>query len=121
MNFDKHMKRKTNLPPSKLMDQYALRFPAGLRDKIAAAAKESGRSMNSEIIYRLEASLAQPMPDPLLPHAERMNQLAEQTKKEANRHISMIETAAEFRIKKMIEEVIEDAFTRHGKSAIEKQ
>ena len=101
--------------------QLKLRLPPKLKAQLVENARIFGRSMNSEIIYRLEASLAQPMPDPLLPHAERMNQLAEQTKKEANRHISMIETAAEFRIKKMIEEVIEDAFTRHGKSAIEKQ
>lgn len=112
------MKNKTNLPPSKLMDQYALRFPEGLREQITAAAKESGRSMNSEIIARLQKTLDA---DVMLPHDERIRALADEYKKQANRDISMIETAAEFRIKKMIEEVIEDAFTRHGKSAIEKQ
>ena len=108
------MKKKTNLPPSKLMDQYALRFPEGLRDKIAAAAKESGRSMNAEIIHRLEASFAQPMPDPLLPHAERMNVLAEQVKEKTNRHIADMETAFDVRLNNMIKKSIEDAFSRHG-------
>lgn len=36
--------------------QYKLRWPEGLRDKIAASAKEHNRSMNSDIIHRLEQS-----------------------------------------------------------------
>ncbi|MDW9626503.1 Arc family DNA-binding protein [Sinorhizobium meliloti] len=38
-------------------DQYILRFPEGMRDEIKAAADRSGRSMNAEIIHRLEASI----------------------------------------------------------------
>ena len=33
-----------------------VRLPDGMRDKIAAAAKEGGRSMNAEIVQRLEQS-----------------------------------------------------------------
>lgn len=33
-----------------------LRFPDGMRDRIAEVAKVNGRSMNAEIISRLEAS-----------------------------------------------------------------
>jgi len=44
--------------PSDKLDQYIVRFPEGMRDKIKAAAEAKGRSMNAEIITRLEASLA---------------------------------------------------------------
>ncbi|MCF3479593.1 Arc family DNA-binding protein [Stenotrophomonas maltophilia] len=39
-------------------DKFVVRFPDGLRDQIAEAAKSSGRSMNAEIIHRLEQSLS---------------------------------------------------------------
>lgn len=38
-------------------DQYTVRFPEGLRDKLKEAAAANGRSMNSEIIERLSLSL----------------------------------------------------------------
>lgn len=37
-------------------DQYQLRFPVGMRDRIKKAAQVSGQSMNAEIIERLENS-----------------------------------------------------------------
>ena len=37
-------------------DQYQLRFPPGMRDRLKAAAIGNGRSMNAEIISRLEES-----------------------------------------------------------------
>jgi plasmid stability protein len=37
-------------------DQYMVRFPEGMRDRLKAAAAENGRSMNTEIIARLEQS-----------------------------------------------------------------
>jgi hypothetical protein len=37
-------------------DQFVVRFPEGMRDRIAEVAQANGRSMNSEIIARLEAS-----------------------------------------------------------------
>ena len=37
-------------------DKFMLRFPDGLRDRIKAEADENKRSMNAEIIARLESS-----------------------------------------------------------------
>lgn len=37
-------------------DKYIVRLPPGMRDEIAAAAKANSRSMNSEIIDRLQRS-----------------------------------------------------------------
>lgn len=41
-------------------DQFSLRMPNGLRDRVKASADNNGRSMNSEIIHHLERALAQP-------------------------------------------------------------
>lgn len=48
------MKEKTY--PSDSLDKFMLRLPQGMREKIKACAEENGRSMNSEIVSRLEAS-----------------------------------------------------------------
>jgi hypothetical protein len=40
--------------PSGQQDQYMVRFPEGLRDRIKDAANANGRSMNSEIVATLE-------------------------------------------------------------------
>lgn len=45
--------------PSDVADKVMLRLPPGMRDRLAVAAKENGRSMNSEIVSRLEKSLDQ--------------------------------------------------------------
>lgn len=50
-------------PPSRTADQFVVRFPEGMRDRIADAAKANNRSMNAEIIQRLEHSFT--------PHEER--------------------------------------------------
>ena len=47
-------------PPSDLADKFMLRMPDGMRDRLKAAAKENGRSMNAEIIARLERSFFTP-------------------------------------------------------------
>lgn len=44
--------------PSSKQDQYVLRFPDGMREHLKAAAKSNGRSMNAEIIDRLEHTIA---------------------------------------------------------------
>lgn len=36
-------------------DQFVLRLPDGMRDRIKAEAEKSGRSMNAEIVARLDA------------------------------------------------------------------
>lgn len=47
-------KTSTQIQPQ---DKFVVRFPDGLRDQIAEAARGSGRSMNAEIVTRLEWSL----------------------------------------------------------------
>jgi plasmid stability protein len=42
--------------PSEQQDRLIIRFPDGMRDRIAALAKANGRSMNAEIISMIEAS-----------------------------------------------------------------
>lgn len=42
--------------PSSRQDQHNVRFPDGLRDKLRAAAASNKRSMNAELVARLEAS-----------------------------------------------------------------
>lgn len=43
--------------PSRKQDQYIVRFPDGMRDTLKEAAAENGRSLNAEIVQRLEASI----------------------------------------------------------------
>lgn len=38
-------------------DQFVLRFPSGMRDRVAELAKLHGRSMNSEIISMLDKAI----------------------------------------------------------------
>lgn len=45
-----------SIRPHQGSDKYIVRFPDGMRDRIADAAKANNRSMNSEIIARLLAS-----------------------------------------------------------------
>lgn len=46
-------------------DRYMLRLPDGMRDRIKTAAAKNNRSMNAEIVARIEASFASSSP-----HAE---------------------------------------------------
>jgi hypothetical protein len=55
--------------PSAKQDQFVLRFPEGLRDRIKSAAEENGRSMNAEIISVLEEAY---------PDAEKLAQFAQE-------------------------------------------
>ncbi|MDY0746554.1 Arc family DNA-binding protein [Paucibacter sp. R3-3] len=45
--------------PSDAAEKFVVRFPDGMRDRIADAAKQSGRSMNAEIIQRLESTFGE--------------------------------------------------------------
>lgn len=40
-------------------DQYIMRFPTGMRERLKLEAKENNRSLNSEIVARLAASLGE--------------------------------------------------------------
>lgn len=42
--------------PSEEKEKFMLRMPEGLREKLASVAQANGRSMNSELITRIEAS-----------------------------------------------------------------
>lgn len=55
-------------------DQFILRMPDGLRDRIKAAAEKRGRSMNAEIIRVLEEEFPTPTSDEL---TELMSQVVE--------------------------------------------
>ena len=49
-------KKKPQDTESRHADKYIVRFPAGMRDRIAEAAKAHNRSMNAEIVARLSGS-----------------------------------------------------------------
>ncbi|MGG3814202.1 Arc family DNA-binding protein [Methylorubrum rhodesianum] len=44
--------------PSETQDRFLLRMPDGMRDRLKAEAEANKRSMNAEIVARLEASLS---------------------------------------------------------------
>jgi len=55
--------------PSRLLDRFMLRLPDGMRDRIAVAAKDNGRSMNAEIVNTLETHYPpEPTVEELLEH-----------------------------------------------------
>lgn len=54
------MTKPNNEAPSQSADKYIVRFPDGMRDRIAEAAKTNNRSMNAEIIARLQSSFTEP-------------------------------------------------------------
>lgn len=43
------------LSPSRVAEQFVVRFPDGMRDRIAEAAKASNRSMNAEIVHIIQS------------------------------------------------------------------
>lgn len=45
--------------PSETQDRFLLRMPDGMRDRLKAEAEANKRSMNAEIVARLEASLSE--------------------------------------------------------------
>lgn len=53
----------TDEPPSRSLDKIVIRVPNGLRDRIAAAAKESHRSVNAELVELLERTYPPPTAD----------------------------------------------------------
>lgn len=53
--------------------QFPLRLPPELKEKLEDAAKESGRSKNAEAVYRLEQSFNEQSPLPL--SAEHLEQI----------------------------------------------
>jgi hypothetical protein len=58
--------------PRQPQDKFVLRLPDGMRDEIAKAAKANGRSMNAEIVNRLQRSF-----DPEVEHLATMAKVLE--------------------------------------------
>jgi len=46
--------------PAKKQDQFIVRFPDGMRDKIKESAEQNNRSMNAEIVAALDDWIAKP-------------------------------------------------------------
>lgn len=44
--------------PRRNGDQFVVRMPSGMRDQLKRRAEENRRSLNSEIVYRLETAMA---------------------------------------------------------------
>ncbi|HJE24951.1 MAG TPA: Arc family DNA-binding protein [Methylorubrum populi] len=49
--------------PSDLADKFMLRMPEGMRDRLKAEAEANNRSMNSEIVARLQQTFDRGRPD----------------------------------------------------------
>ncbi|MFJ3119583.1 Arc family DNA-binding protein [Pseudomonas protegens] len=45
-----------NRPIRQLEEKFVVRLPDGMRDRIALQARDNARSMNSEIVHRLETT-----------------------------------------------------------------
>lgn len=50
------MEKETRAPTTRDSDKYIVRMPEGMRDRIAASAKLNNRTMNAEIVARLQQS-----------------------------------------------------------------
>lgn len=86
------------LPPSRTAPQFVVRFPdENMRDRIAEAAKANNRSMNAEIISRLEKTFsANFIPAPALVRSlDKSGQLQGKNSKELlNELASLIQSAS---------------------------
>lgn len=50
------MKNNDKPSVSRESDRFIVRLPDGMREQLSASAKENGRSMNAEVVARLQAS-----------------------------------------------------------------
>ena len=51
------MSKKSTVPTSRESDKFVLRLPDGMRDTISELAKASGRSMNAELVHRIQRTI----------------------------------------------------------------
>lgn len=70
--------------PSRKLDQYIVRFPDGMRDRLKEEAADNNRSLNSEIVDRLEQSLSAEQA------ASALDQLMDRTWEERKQMINVI-------------------------------
>lgn len=59
------MRTMSDKPKSQTQDKFIARLPDGMRDRIAVAAEVAGRSMNAEIVHRLQRSFDEQGPSGL--------------------------------------------------------
>lgn len=45
-----------NRPTRQLEEKFVVRLPDGMRDRLALQARDNARSMNSEIVHRMETT-----------------------------------------------------------------
>ena len=84
--------------PSRHQDQFLVRMPEGLRDRIAVAAKQNGRSMNSEIVATLEGFYPpEPSVEELLSHLQMF--AGEELRGTASSRVLLMHTLEELRAK----------------------
>lgn len=62
------MEKKPQDTESRHADKYIVRFPNGMRDQLAEAAKANARSMNSEVVSRLQYSFERPISEYVANH-----------------------------------------------------
>ena len=86
------MEEKPNYP-SDAADKVLVRMPDGMRDKLKAHAKSNNRTMNAEIIVRLEAHLSANKPDQADADAALLNLNAQLTLQHAS--LQLAEVACE--------------------------
>lgn len=53
----KVMMKKSTAPTGRSSDKFMLRLPDGMRDTISELAKASGRSMNAELVHRIQRTI----------------------------------------------------------------
>lgn len=62
--------------------QFRIRLPIELKEKIEAAAKGNNRSLNAEIVFRLDASFIDDLPDDEIISANQALEIIEHAKEE---------------------------------------
>lgn len=77
--------------PSDKQDKFMLRLPEGMRERIRVAAEENGRSMNAEIVARLDKSFQGPLDE--IEAAESVSQRLEEQLKEVRAEIALMAKA----------------------------
>ena len=59
------MVKKPKIYPSRKLDQFVIRMPEGMREKLAGAAARNKRSMNAEIVSNLQEWIDRTSGDPM--------------------------------------------------------
>lgn len=75
--------------PSDKLDQYIVRFPDGMRDRLKDEAAKNNRSLNAEIVARLDASFEKGESIPREQVADIVQEAIEVIARYAQRHSDM--------------------------------